>query len=157
MNIVDRKQLDGIHDPKFDIKQLQIKKNMSKDSKNSHRKPSSRYSGQGLINQTQMAIILTESKKNEIKNQIGQAFLDILKKATIRIILQKESVKRTEEEIDRIIKLLKGFEFFQSNKKLSYCDYRDLAQMMTYKEYEPDSIIYDFDQSADNFFVVLNG
>ena len=39
--------------------------------------------------------------------------------------------------------LLKSFEFFKSNKKLSYCDYRDLAQMMTYMEYEAGTYVYD--------------
>ena len=81
---------------------------------------------------SQMLVILTESEKNEIKRRIGDAFLDILKQATIRIILQKDPRQRTETEIDRVIKLLQSFEFFKNNKKLSYCDYRDLAQMMTY-------------------------
>ena len=71
--------------------------------------------------------------------------------------MQKPPTKRSEIEIDRIINLLKGFKFFQNNKKLSYCDYRDLAQMMTYKEYDKDAHIYDFDQVADSFYVVLNG
>lgn len=83
-----------------------------------------------------MMIILTESEKNEIKRRIGHAFLNILKQATIRIILQKDPMMRTEIEIDRVIKLLQSFDFFKNNKKLSYCDYRDLAQMMTYEEFE---------------------
>lgn len=90
-----------------------------------------------------MMKILTESEKNEIKRRIGDAFLNILKQATIRIILQKDPNQRTETEIDRVIKLLQSFDFFKNNQKLTYCDYRDLAQMMTYEEFEKESCIYD--------------
>ena len=77
-------------------------------------------------------LMITESEKNEIKRRIGLSFLNILKQATIRIILQKAPTKRTEVEIDRVIKLLQSFDFFKNNKKLTYSNYRDLAQMMTY-------------------------
>ena len=102
-------------------------------------------------------LLLTESEKEAIKRRIGDAFLSILKKATIRIILQKDPTIRSEIEIDRVINLLKSFEFFQNNKKLSYVDYRDLAQMMTYQEFDPGSTIYDFSEVADKFYVLLNG
>ena len=83
-----------------------------------------------------MQLILTESERSAIKMRIGDALLTILKNATIRIILQKNPNKRTEVEIDRVIKLLKSFTFFKENKTLTYSNYRDLAQMMTYKEFD---------------------
>ena len=42
--------------------------------------------------------MLTESKKNEIKRSIGQAFLDILKQITIKRILRKRVCRRTNWE-----------------------------------------------------------
>lgn len=83
--------------------------------------------------------------------------LNILKKATIRIILQKNPSSRTEREIERLIELLQSFEFFSQNKKLSYIEYRDLAQLLTYKEFKKDTFIYEQGQEVENFYVVLNG
>lgn len=72
-------------------------------------------------------MLLTESEKNEIKRKIGRAMLNILKQATIRIILQKNPADRREDEIDRIIAMLKSIPYFKDDKNLSYPDYRDLA------------------------------
>lgn len=83
--------------------------------------------------------------------------LKILKQATIRIILQKDPTERSEREIERVIELLQGFEFFSKNKKLSYSEYRELALLMTYKEFSRDSFIYEQGQDAESFYVVLNG
>lgn len=71
--------------------------------------------------------------------------------------MQKNPNHRSEVEVDRVIKLLKSFPFFKNNENLSYCDYRDLAQLMTYKEFSAGSTIYTFQDHADNFYVLLNG
>lgn len=101
--------------------------------------------------------VITKEKFLEIKQLIGAAFLDILKKATIRIILQKEPFERRDDEIDRVIALLKTFEFLNKNKKLSYVYYRELAISMTYKEIQKGDFVYQIDHEADKVFVVLNG
>ena len=46
--------------------------------------------------------LLTESKKNEVKREIGEAILNILKQTTIKLILKKQSYQRTEKDIDRL-------------------------------------------------------
>ena len=76
-------------------------------------------------------------------------FLNMLKQATIMIILQKDQIDRTEKEYDRVIALLKSIEFFQKNKQLSYSDYRELAQRITYVEFEKDKSIYKFGDIAE--------
>lgn len=56
-----------------------------------------------------------------------------------------------------MIALLKSFEFFRNNRQLSYGDYRELAQLMTFKMFQKDSPVYMKGEIADNFYVVLNG
>lgn len=101
--------------------------------------------------------ILTESQKNAIKRTIGEAFLNILKQATIRIILQKSPDKRQEKEIDHVVKMLKTVNFLKKNSSLTYSDYRELAQLVTYEEYKKGEFIYEYGDEAQCFFFVLNG
>lgn len=64
---------------------------------------------------------------------------------------------RRDDEIDRVIQLLKSLDFLKQNKGLSYVHYRDLAISMSYQEYEKDQCVYMIGQEADSVFVVLNG
>ena len=82
--------------------------------------------------------------------------MDILVKATIRIILQKKPALRREDEIDRVIVFLKSLEFLSSNH-LTYADYRDLANSMKYQEFKKDEYVYRYGQQANHVFVVLKG
>ena len=52
--------------------------------------------------------LITESRKNEIKRQIGQAFLNILKFYTFKQILLKPSTDRSDWEISKLVNLLKS-------------------------------------------------
>ena len=56
-----------------------------------------------------------------------------------------------------MIALLKDIDFFNNNKQLTYSDYRELAQLMTYVEFEQDQFIYKSGDTAENFYVILNG
>lgn len=86
--------------------------------------------------------ILTESEINSIKRSIGTAFYNRLKLAQIQIILRKEPNMRREAEIDLLVEKLKTFSSLK-DKKLGYADYRHLSQVMTYKEMDADSLVYD--------------
>ena len=52
--------------------------------------------------------LLTDSRKNEIKRQIGRAFLDILKQITIKRILNKHVNKRNDWEAKQLIDLVRS-------------------------------------------------
>lgn len=71
--------------------------------------------------------------------------------------MQKEPSSRSEKEYDRVIALLQGIDFFKQNKQLSYSDYRELAQLMTYVEFDRDQFVYKSGDTPENFYVILNG
>lgn len=48
-------------------------------------------------------------------------------------------------------------DYFRSNKDLRYGDFRDLAQMIAYREYEADTFVYKKGDEPENFYIVLNG
>ena len=73
--------------------------------------------------------ILTDSEIFEIKRKIANVLADRLKLAKIQIILKKKPQHRSESEIDQLTEKLQTMSFFQ-NKKLAYCDFRDLTQTM---------------------------
>ena len=83
-----------------------------------------------------------ESKTNEYKRRIGQIFYNLLKQATVAIILKKQPLDRTESEIDELIQFLKNLKFITDRKELKYSALRELATGMTYKQYKNEEIIY---------------
>ena len=86
--------------------------------------------------------MLTDAEVHEIKRRIATAFYNRLKLAQIQIILRKIPNLRSEIEIDQLIDKLKTFKSLQ-NKNLQYSDYRQLSQVMTYREVDDESIIYE--------------
>ena len=44
-----------------------------------------------------------------------------------------------------------------NNKNLSYGDYRELSQTITFKEYDANQIIYEHGDAPENFFILLKG
>lgn len=74
----------------------------------------------------------------------------------MRIILKKEPASRRDDEIDRVIDLLKSFEFLNHNQ-LTYVHYRDLAISMRYKEFGKDEQVYRLGEEAKHVFVVMHG
>lgn len=72
--------------------------------------------------------LLTESDINTIKRSIGDAFFKVLVQAEVKLILKRQPYQRTEIQIDRLVKFLKTYTFLTDKKKLSYSDFRDLAQ-----------------------------
>lgn len=101
--------------------------------------------------------ILTEAEKLEIKYMIGTALLTHLRQVTIRLILQKEMSDRTEQEIDRLICFLKSVDFFRNQANIGYVAYRELAQCLTYREYQKGQIVYMVKEEAKEFFLILTG
>lgn len=62
-----------------------------------------------------------------MSNNIEKMFDYSYKVGQVGQILQKESRDRTEEEIDRLIDVLKGLKFFKDKKVLNYSEFRDLS------------------------------
>lgn len=75
-----------------------------------------------------MVQILTESRKNEIKRIIGQAFLDILKQLTFQSILSRQPWHRTEEDNLRLVNELKRQSVFKKFYKLRNEDFFQMAK-----------------------------
>ena len=72
-----------------------------------------------------------EEKDNDLKFIISkeiQKNIEIQERRIIlKRILQIKSFKRTEDEIEDLIKELKKIQFFKQREYLTYSDYRDLA------------------------------
>lgn len=101
--------------------------------------------------------LLTESEINKIKRNIGDAFRKILQQAEIKLILKRPSNHRTESDIDKVISFLQGYHFLANQKKLSYSDFRELAQSLTFKEFQPGEDVYKYGDVPEHFFIVLTG
>lgn len=101
--------------------------------------------------------LLTESKKNEIKRMIGSALLNILKQVTIRIILRKQLYQRTEEDVQRLVRLLKSQVVFKKFHKMGEDDYRELTKYITYHEVVRGEAVITEGEKVQSFYVVLRG
>lgn len=69
----------------------------------------------------------------------------------------KEPGKRTEEEIDNLISVIKDIDFFKKRTDLNYSDLRDLAQTFTHQTNQKGEILCEYGDIADKFYVVLFG
>ena len=56
-----------------------------------------------------------------------------------------------------LISMLQSIPYFNSSKKLSYGDFRELSQLLKLREYEPNSLIYSEGDAPEYFFIVLTG
>lgn len=57
--------------------------------------------------------LLTESRRNEIKREIGLAMMQYLQFVTYRLILEKPKGKRSRRELGYLIRLLKKQEILR--------------------------------------------
>lgn len=104
--------------------------------------------------------ILTESKRNEIKRMIGNAFMTILMQITIKIILRKQSYQRSEWEINTLVKLLKRQRIFKKFPKMADDDdFRELTKYLSYKEVRADEnkFVIEENDLVENYFIILRG
>lgn len=101
--------------------------------------------------------LLTESEINRIKRNIGDAFRNVLQQAEVKLILKRPPYQRKEHDLDKLVSFLQGYDFLRDQKKLSYSDFRELAQSLTYKEYEKDTDVYKYGDVPEHFFIVLTG
>lgn len=77
--------------------------------------------------------LLTESEKNKIKRNVGDAFRKVLRQAEVKLILMKQPINRIEKEIDKLVEFLRMFPFLAKDKNLQYAEFRELAQSLIFK------------------------
>jgi hypothetical protein len=83
--------------------------------------------------------------------------LNHLKLLSVKITLMKEAAQRSDQEITRVAKYLQSQDVFSKYDSLTQNDFLLLAKRMKYKEYERDAYVYNLDESADHFYIVLSG
>lgn len=105
----------------------------------------------------QMKQLLTESRKNEIKRQIGQAFLDILKQLTIKKIIGRKISRRTDWETQQLISLIRGQDVFRKQRLLKENDMRQIAKSLTYLELNEGDHVWRYGDPAEYYYIVLRG
>ena len=101
--------------------------------------------------------MLTEAEINKIKREIGDVFRRVLQQAEVKLILKKPPHMRKEEEFDKLVKFLMKYDYLTQQKNLQYSEMRELAQLLTYEEYEPGQQIYNYGEEPENFYMVLKG
>ena len=109
-----------------------------------------------IVHKIDVMKVLTESERNKIKREIGDAFRKVLKQAEVKLILKKSPRLRAEPEIDKLVKFLDGYDYLKK-KNLTYSEMRELAQLVTFNEYQKDEEVYKFGDEPQNFYIVLNG
>jgi len=92
-----------------------------------------------------------------IRKCIGTALHRVLSLATIKLILKKDPAERTEEEIERIIKVLQNNDYFKKQRNLQNYHYRELSQCLKYKEVEKDAAIYSFGDTPQSLYLIMQG
>ena len=73
------------------------------------------------------------------------------------LILKKSPKQRSEDDLDHVIKMLQGLDFLRQNKNITYKDYRDLAMLMEYEEFQKDEPVYQIGETPEKFYVILSG
>ena len=68
-----------------------------------------------------------------LSNNIEKMFDYSYKVGQIGKVCQKDSKDRSEDEIDRLIDVLKGLKFFKNTKTLNYSELRELSNCLTYE------------------------
>lgn len=100
--------------------------------------------------------MLTDAEKNRIKRDIGNVFHQLLTLAEVKRAIRIPAYVRSEKDTARIVKLLKSQEIFK-DKQFSNQEFRELADNLTFREYQADEVIYSYDHQPKNFYMVLSG
>lgn len=138
------------------LNDLQPKRKLSKEEK-IKRGATLRRQRTSLNRKFDVMKMLTESERNKIKREIGDAFRRVLVQSEVKLILKKQPRYRTEEEIDKLVKFLEGYDYLKREKSLNYSEMRELAQLLTFKEAQTNEEIYKFGDEPQNFYIVLRG
>lgn len=102
--------------------------------------------------------LLTDSEKNRIKRDIGNAFNTILFQVRVKQILRMPAVSRTDAQFDKVIQFLKQLDVFKDDlNDFDYQDWKELAQAMNIKACSDGQMIYDLHDSPKQFYIVLSG
>ena len=101
---------------------------------------------------------MSQEEKQKIKDRIGSVILAHLKNLTIRIILQKTPKDRSKKDAERLVRYLKGLSEIEAYKEfLTESDFKQLASKITYRQMNKDDFVYKIGESADEFFILLEG
>lgn len=111
---------------------------------------------QGIIDK------LGDDRKDGLLKEIGavSSVVASFQRLRIKAILSKDPGKRTEGDIEVIVNLIKGIDFFRTQKMLSYSELRDLAQSLTFEEVPKDTSLILCGEKVtnqDKFYVILQG
>ena len=114
------------------------------------------YSRYSELDQT-FKVLITESKRNEIKRMIGSAFLCILKQETFRKIINRQSWHRTNEDNRRLVLELRRHKVFKQFYKLKDDDFMQIARSVTFSEYKEGDIVQKEFDPIKCFNIILRG
>ena len=101
--------------------------------------------------------LLMDSKSEEIKRLIGQAFLDILKQITFRRIIGMPFRYRSDEDNRKLFVILKKQQVFKQFYKLRDEDFVQLSRLVQYKEIQSNRILHSENEPMDKYYIVLRG
>ena len=101
---------------------------------------------------------MIQCDKTRIKNEIGQAFLDLLKYVSYKKILKKESTDRSPWENHLLVNLLKKQPYFQKKEvKLTDSQLQTITHLMTIHEYNAGESIYEFGEIKKRYLTIIRG
>lgn len=82
--------------------------------------------------------------------------LEHLKFVSYKVILEKPKLNRTSKEIRILINLLKK-QSVLNNHDLEDSDYKELANSLTFREFEANEEVYSYHDKPDEFYIIVNG
>jgi hypothetical protein len=72
-------------------------------------------------------------------------------------ILQKPSGKRTDEDLDELVGLIKDIAWFKERQNLSANDIRELAACFQFEEVQEFNDVMEFGDTGESFYLILQG
>ena len=100
---------------------------------------------------------MDDNTKKLLQKEFARTHNKLKKTHVMRKILPKEMSKRTEEDLDELVRLIKDISFFKDRSSLKTQDIRELAACFKFKEVNEGNNVINYGDIGENFYLIIQG